>query len=254
MDSIIVPCLLKAALRKEESKEVQKEAEMALLALSSIRENKFVEQELYLNDIIEIIEYHQEHRNLTRLAYQSAWQFLTDRFFVDNSLDGEIVSELHFAREVGKELEEFAKCVDWKKEKEEEMEKETKEELVLMRWFNEIFNFLNLNALWKEEFAGLVGGVVQVSRAAKGNNEEISNRCIYPLRNATEKRDVKVEDLLKSGAIDAVLEGMQRPKLNDETLFDCLQFFSTVSMRLEEKKRDEREEEERKATKRKIVL
>ncbi|KAH7819016.1 uncharacterized protein MONOS_13270 [Monocercomonoides exilis] len=36
MDSIIVPCLLKVALKKDETDEAQKEVEMALLALGNI--------------------------------------------------------------------------------------------------------------------------------------------------------------------------------------------------------------------------
>ncbi|KAH7823156.1 uncharacterized protein MONOS_4770 [Monocercomonoides exilis] len=251
LDLICIPCLMKFALKKDESEETRKEAEMALLALSSIRDN-FVEQELYLNDIKEIIEYHQEHRNLTRLAYQSAWQFLTDRFFIDNSLDGEIVSELHFTREAARELEDLSKCVDWKKEKEEEKEKETKEELVIERWFDEIFNFLYLNALWIEEFAGLIGGVVLVYRAAKGNNEKIGRECVFVFETAAETRSVDVEELLKGGAVDVVLEGMQRQTFNEGMTSKCLQFFTTISRRLEEKKRDDKEEEERKATKRKV--
>eukprot|EP00770_Monocercomonoides_exilis_P002805 MONOS_2787.1-p1 / transcript=MONOS_2787.1 / gene=MONOS_2787 / organism=Monocercomonoides_exilis_PA203 / gene_product=unspecified product / transcript_product=unspecified product / location=Mono_scaffold00060:3828-4299(+) / protein_length=111 / sequence_SO=supercontig / SO=protein_coding / is_pseudo=false len=68
--SICVPCLLKVASDKEENEEAQKEVEMALLALNNIGFCK-VEQELFLDKITEIIKYLQEHRNLTRLAYQS---------------------------------------------------------------------------------------------------------------------------------------------------------------------------------------
>eukprot|EP00770_Monocercomonoides_exilis_P006452 MONOS_6417.1-p1 / transcript=MONOS_6417.1 / gene=MONOS_6417 / organism=Monocercomonoides_exilis_PA203 / gene_product=unspecified product / transcript_product=unspecified product / location=Mono_scaffold00202:8837-9448(-) / protein_length=183 / sequence_SO=supercontig / SO=protein_coding / is_pseudo=false len=101
--SIIVPCLLKAALNKEENEEAQKEVEMALLALKNLGMWKHVEQELYLDKTIEIIKYHQEHYNLTRLAYQPAWQFLIFRFCKDKSLEELIANELHFAREAIKE-------------------------------------------------------------------------------------------------------------------------------------------------------
>ncbi|KAH7829952.1 uncharacterized protein MONOS_420 [Monocercomonoides exilis] len=73
MLSLCVPCLLKFALKKEEREKVQKEVEMALLALSCIDVICIIEQRLYLNEIKEIIEYHQKHHKLTRLAYQSAW-------------------------------------------------------------------------------------------------------------------------------------------------------------------------------------
>ncbi|KAH7828104.1 uncharacterized protein MONOS_17242 [Monocercomonoides exilis] len=70
--SICIPCLLKVASAKDESEEVQKEVEIALFALSSINYLNEIEQGLFLNEIKEIIQYHQEHRNLTRLAYQEA--------------------------------------------------------------------------------------------------------------------------------------------------------------------------------------
>ncbi|KAH7827994.1 uncharacterized protein MONOS_17235 [Monocercomonoides exilis] len=91
MDSICVPCLLKETGKKEENEVIQKEVEMVLLALSCTYKYDNVSKELYLNEIKTIIEYHQEHHNLTRLAYQSAW------------------------REVAGELEDLLKCMDWKR-------------------------------------------------------------------------------------------------------------------------------------------
>eukprot|EP00770_Monocercomonoides_exilis_P004889 MONOS_4865.1-p1 / transcript=MONOS_4865.1 / gene=MONOS_4865 / organism=Monocercomonoides_exilis_PA203 / gene_product=unspecified product / transcript_product=unspecified product / location=Mono_scaffold00135:97109-97681(+) / protein_length=172 / sequence_SO=supercontig / SO=protein_coding / is_pseudo=false len=70
--SIVVRCLLKVALNKEENEKTQKEVEVALLALSGISDNHIICNELYLNEIAEIIKYHQERHNLTRLAYQLA--------------------------------------------------------------------------------------------------------------------------------------------------------------------------------------
>ncbi|KAH7816339.1 uncharacterized protein MONOS_18228 [Monocercomonoides exilis] len=70
--SICVPCLLKVALRNEENEESQKEVEMALLALRRIDTFHKIEKELYFNEIKEIIQHHQEHRNLTQLVYHHA--------------------------------------------------------------------------------------------------------------------------------------------------------------------------------------
>ncbi|KAH7818841.1 uncharacterized protein MONOS_12323 [Monocercomonoides exilis] len=133
--SIAVPCLLKVALKKDETEEAQKEVEMALLALGKIgyRENK---RELHLNEIKEIVYYHQEHQNLTRLAYQSAWQFLIKRFTKDRNLEDMIVNELHFGREATKALEDLSKSVDWKRK--EERGKEAKEVLVIERCITSI--------------------------------------------------------------------------------------------------------------------
>eukprot|EP00770_Monocercomonoides_exilis_P008046 MONOS_8004.1-p1 / transcript=MONOS_8004.1 / gene=MONOS_8004 / organism=Monocercomonoides_exilis_PA203 / gene_product=unspecified product / transcript_product=unspecified product / location=Mono_scaffold00290:36590-37633(-) / protein_length=309 / sequence_SO=supercontig / SO=protein_coding / is_pseudo=false len=227
--SICVPCLLEAALKKDESEETRKEKEIALLALSHIDR-----QELYLNEIKENILYHQEHHNLTQLAYHLKV----------------IVNELHFGREAARELEELTRNMDWKKKEGEEMNKEeAKEEFALIRWLKtcEMY-FLNCR-LWNEENPGLINSIVHLYRAAKGNNGVICNLCIYSLRNAAEKRVVRVEDLLKGGAIDVFLEEMQRPKLNDNIAYECFQFFMNVSSRLKEKEDDEKEEEERKATK-----
>ncbi|KAH7828591.1 uncharacterized protein MONOS_11831 [Monocercomonoides exilis] len=251
VNEICVSCLLKVALKKEESEETRKEAEMALLALSSIRDN-FVKKELYLNEIKEIIKYHQENRNLTRLAYQSAWRFLKDRLLVDNGLEEVIVNELHLAREAARELEELSKCVNWKKEKEEEMGKETKEERVIEKWFSEIFHFLYSITLWNEELAGLIGSIVQVYQVAKDNYKEIGDWCIHLLRTEAERRAVNVKDLLKGRAFDTVLEEFQRPTLSDNIECSLLIFFINVSKRLEEKKKDEMKEAKRKELKRKM--
>ncbi|KAH7827005.1 uncharacterized protein MONOS_17350 [Monocercomonoides exilis] len=121
-------CLLKIALNKQEDEETQKEVELALLALNNtglIKNDK----ELHLNKITEIIKYHQEHHNLTQLAYQSAWRLLVNRLWVDNCLEEVIVNELHFVREAARELEELSKCVDWTRKDKENGGKEEKKEL-----------------------------------------------------------------------------------------------------------------------------
>ncbi|KAH7819014.1 uncharacterized protein MONOS_13272 [Monocercomonoides exilis] len=156
--SVIMPRLLKVALKKEENEETQKEVEMALLALNHISKFCEIKQELYLNGITEIIKYHQEHHNLTQLSYQSAWQFLINRFYNDKSLEEVIVNELHFAREATRELEELTRCIDWKKKEEEN---ERIEVSILRRWLNVIDNYFSSCELWKEEIAGLLYSFVQ---------------------------------------------------------------------------------------------
>ncbi|KAH7818438.1 uncharacterized protein MONOS_18018 [Monocercomonoides exilis] len=119
LKSICVPCLVKAGLKKGNDENTKKEVEITLLALNHMGSSSEVPKELYINEIKEIIEYHQEHHNLTRIAYQSAWQFLICRVYWDEPIRRVIVNELHFAREAIRELEELTKCVDWKREKEE---------------------------------------------------------------------------------------------------------------------------------------
>eukprot|EP00770_Monocercomonoides_exilis_P014932 MONOS_14878.1-p1 / transcript=MONOS_14878.1 / gene=MONOS_14878 / organism=Monocercomonoides_exilis_PA203 / gene_product=unspecified product / transcript_product=unspecified product / location=Mono_scaffold01095:4126-5571(+) / protein_length=297 / sequence_SO=supercontig / SO=protein_coding / is_pseudo=false len=174
------------ALKKEEGEEAQKEVEMALLALSCINDNDFVEQRLYLNEIREIIQYHQECRNLSHLAYQSAWKFLMGRFYESKSLEGLIVNELHFVREARRELEELMICVDLKRN-EKELGK-TIEYNMMKRWMDTIKTYFSRISDIKneEECAGLAVSVVGIYEAAK------------PYVWKSEKIDVFV----KSGAVD----------------------------------------------------
>eukprot|EP00770_Monocercomonoides_exilis_P011502 MONOS_11447.1-p1 / transcript=MONOS_11447.1 / gene=MONOS_11447 / organism=Monocercomonoides_exilis_PA203 / gene_product=unspecified product / transcript_product=unspecified product / location=Mono_scaffold00575:14635-15298(+) / protein_length=197 / sequence_SO=supercontig / SO=protein_coding / is_pseudo=false len=194
-------------MRKEENEEIQKEVEMALLALSCIDEFEFYGQELHLNEIKEIIKYHQEHRNLTHLSYLSAWRLLVNRLWVDNCLEEVIVNELHFGREAAGEIEDLSKCVDWRrKEENEKRRKESKEELLLKKWLDEVGICASECKLWNEGFAGLIGIIAQVHRAAKDNHREISEKCIFIIVLSVEKRAVKLDDLLKRGAVNAILE------------------------------------------------
>ncbi|KAH7820055.1 uncharacterized protein MONOS_5456 [Monocercomonoides exilis] len=108
LSSICLPHILKAALNKEENEEAQKEVEMALLALACMRFFG-MKNEVYLKGIKEIIQHHQEHRNLTQLAYQSAWECLVGRVHTIGTSNRAVVDELHFAREAARELEELRK-------------------------------------------------------------------------------------------------------------------------------------------------
>ncbi|KAH7815285.1 uncharacterized protein MONOS_14068 [Monocercomonoides exilis] len=87
------------------NEEVQKEVEMTLLALGNIWQWNKVNKEQYLIEIKSIIQHHQEHHNLTRIGYQSAWEFLIKRFSKEKMLEDVIEKELHFVREARRELE-----------------------------------------------------------------------------------------------------------------------------------------------------
>ncbi|KAH7817794.1 uncharacterized protein MONOS_18678 [Monocercomonoides exilis] len=247
--SITVPCLLSAASDKEDSKEAKKEVEIALLALSYIFNND-IDKELYLEEIKEIIQYHQEHRNLTTLAYQSAWQFLINRFWKDKSLEEVITNELHFAREATRELEDLSKSVDWKKKEEERVNK-TKEVLILIRWLEFDKDYFPYCHSWNEELSGLISRIVQVLRASRDNCKEISRQCINSLREAADKRVVKIDYLLKEGIIVLFFDEIKQSTLDDDILWNCLFFFLNISRRLKEEE-DEKEEEEEKTAKRKV--
>ncbi|KAH7821157.1 uncharacterized protein MONOS_6363 [Monocercomonoides exilis] len=237
--------LLKIASNKEGKEEIRKEVEMALLALSNVKFYRILKK-LYLEEISEIIQHHQKHRNLTQLAYQSAWGFLMNRFDNENSLGDAIVNELHFAREAARELEELSKGVDWKRGK------ETKEEFILLRWFRTLDSFFYLCKLWNEEFAGLIESIVRVLRTAKDSYGEISKKCAFSLRRAADSTGVKIEDLLKGGAVGVVLEEIQQSTIDHKTAYDCLNFFYFISWRMEEKGYDKMKEAKRKITKREL--
>ncbi|KAH7817947.1 uncharacterized protein MONOS_13562 [Monocercomonoides exilis] len=253
LSSKIVPCLLKVALKKEENEEIQKEVEIALLALNNIESVAFIEQKLYMKEITEIIKYHQEHHNLTQLAYQSAWGFLIDRLGIDKSLKEVIVNELHFVRDAISELEYLMKCVDWTRKKEEERRgrerrgKEAKEVQTIFKWLFILDSFFEYCTLWSEELVVLINSIVKVFQAARENNREISVFCVHSLRDAVKYGSVKVEDLLKGGAFDAVLEGLQLQSLDEGMSFRGLNYFLIVTRKMKKKTDvddDEMEEEE----------
>ncbi|KAH7817677.1 uncharacterized protein MONOS_18088 [Monocercomonoides exilis] len=234
--SICIFCLLKVALKKEENEETQKGVEMALLALSKIIAWNEMGQELFLNAIKEIMKYHQKHHNLTRLAYQSAWQFLINRLSYEKSLEGVIVNELHFVREARKELEELAKSVDWKRKAEENERrgKERKEEFVLLRLLQTCGSYFLYCNLWNEEFAGLIDDIVQALKVSKDNYRETFKECIYSLKAAADNRAVKIDFLVKGGAVDAILEEIQQQTMDDKLTLECTRFFESISSRLKE--------------------
>ncbi|KAH7829563.1 uncharacterized protein MONOS_12131 [Monocercomonoides exilis] len=250
--SICVQHLMKVASNKEKNEETRKEVEMALLALSCIGKFDKVPKELYLNEIKEIIKYHQEHRNLTQLAYQSAWVFLMERFGNDKNLDGAVADELCFARDAARELEELKECIDWKRKEEEEKEKEVKEVLIIGRWFDVIRKYLFYGKLYNESITGLIGSIIQVFRAAKDNHRKISDWCISFLKEATISRSVRTVDLLESEVVIVFLAEILQATTQKHKILDYLIFLEFICRRLKGKKMDEVEEVKRKELKRKI--
>ncbi|KAH7815756.1 uncharacterized protein MONOS_3739 [Monocercomonoides exilis] len=253
--SICVPCLLKVKLNKDESKESQKDVEIALLALSNIPGYHIIEKELCLNEIKEIVQYHQEHHNLTRLAYQSAWQFLMYEFEYEEDLEGVIVNELHFIKEASTEMEELSNSVDLKRKEEgkgERKVKEMKEELILKRWLKILEVFFSCCKLWSEEYVELIGSIVQMFRASRDNYPYTNRLCLYSLGKVSENRNVKIDHLMNIGAIDLFLEEILQPTLNDIVAYESFSFFINVSKKLKENTDDEKEKGKRKEVEMKL--
>ncbi|KAH7830599.1 uncharacterized protein MONOS_692 [Monocercomonoides exilis] len=206
-------------------------------------------EEVYLKEFRGTIQNHQEHHNLTRLAYQSAWQFLVYGLFNNYSPVEVIANELHLAREAERELEELTRNVDWMRKMVGNRENEMKEELFILRWMRIMKRYFHDFTMWKEGNVELINSLVQIYRAANDNCRDISSECAYPLRNASENRVVNVQDLFEGGAVDTVLEGMQRPTLDDNVMRNCLYFFLNVSKRQKHEEKDETDEAKRNATK-----
>eukprot|EP00770_Monocercomonoides_exilis_P016393 MONOS_16347.1-p1 / transcript=MONOS_16347.1 / gene=MONOS_16347 / organism=Monocercomonoides_exilis_PA203 / gene_product=unspecified product / transcript_product=unspecified product / location=Mono_scaffold01665:2217-3449(-) / protein_length=346 / sequence_SO=supercontig / SO=protein_coding / is_pseudo=false len=173
--SICIPHVLKIASNKEEGIEVQKEVEMALFALRSISSLTRIEKDQFVNEIKEIIEHHQKHQNLTRLAYRSAWQFFINRLIFNDSLEEMIVNELHFVREVTRELEDLSKCVDWKRKKGEKGEKEVN---ALVEWLRTLNAYSFACKLWNEKFSTMICSLDKICRAAREKDRKIFEECI----------------------------------------------------------------------------
>ncbi|KAH7818670.1 uncharacterized protein MONOS_18669 [Monocercomonoides exilis] len=246
---ICVTCLLKVALKKEGDEEAQKEAEIALLALSKAGYYE-IRQELFLKEIKEIIKCHQENHNLTRLAYLSAWDFLFFRLSNERSLEEVITKELHFAREARRELEELMKCMDWTRK--EDRGKEAKDILIIKGWLHLIICNILSSKLWNEELVGLIRSIIQLLRSMKNRFRDIRIQCVFSLRCLVVNKACSVEHLLKGGAIDVILEEIRQPTLDDKIVNESLLFFMNVSEKLKEEKNDEMEEAKEKELKKKV--
>ncbi|KAH7829361.1 uncharacterized protein MONOS_17091 [Monocercomonoides exilis] len=216
------------------------------MALSCIREYFRILKKLYLEEISEIIQQHQEHHNLTRIAYESAWKFLIKRLFTYRKLEDIIVKDLHFFRETSRELDDLRGCVDWKKKEEESGREKSKEETNLWGWLIYVENFFVSFRKRNGEIVGLVNSVTDVFREAKENYGKISCMCVETFKFASQNRAVEIDDLLKGGAVDMIFEEIQRATSKVEVIGDCLKFFLEISEKLKGKMEKEREEMKRK--------
>ncbi|KAH7820299.1 uncharacterized protein MONOS_6273 [Monocercomonoides exilis] len=249
--SICVPRLLKAASKKEENEEAQKGVEMALLALSSIHFFEYVKKELFLDEISEIIQSNQEHRNLTHLAYQSAWRFFLYRFIHDQELKDVVVDELFFVEEATKELKELTRSVNWKAGEGEG--KETKEEQIIIIWLNTLINCYDICELCCEGNAELVACVVTLCRASNVHCSEICHRAINLLGAMISRKSACVSDIVGKGAFDVVLEKIQQPTLDYNITRRCLEFLWNFSDRLRDEAGHKADEANFEMLKRKIL-
>ncbi|KAH7816677.1 uncharacterized protein MONOS_18211 [Monocercomonoides exilis] len=250
--SICVPCLLNFASKKEEIEEIQKEVEMDLLALSCIGEYFFIERKLYLNELMEVIRYHQEHQNLTQLAYQSAWDFLINRFCQDRGSEKAVANELCLAREATKELERLVKQVDLKRREGKTNGKEMKEMATLMRWLGSLNSFFRKCKLWNEEFVGLFRCISTLLRISRDNYRNIQMQCFYIFESLAENRTLHIDAFLNGGVIDAALEEASKSNVNFTQMKGCMMIAKDLSERLKNKKENGKKMTKLRSLKRKL--
>ncbi|KAH7827000.1 uncharacterized protein MONOS_14803 [Monocercomonoides exilis] len=220
---------------------------MALLALSCICDHL---KKIYLNEIAEIIRYHQEHRNLTHLAYQSAWQFIMSRLFESENLEP-LMNELHFVEEATREMEELIKQVEWKTN-EFEM-KETKEYYVAKRWLCTIEKSYELRNVRSSGSAELVACVIKLHNKANGYNGTISDICTKVIGKMALSRAVDMEDILKGGVADMLLEINNQSSLDVCSIYRSLSVLVSLLGRFHGMKLDESAEAKRKEEKKMLI-
>ncbi|KAH7818471.1 uncharacterized protein MONOS_4669 [Monocercomonoides exilis] len=223
--SICIRCLLNVGAREVKGKEAQNEAEIALLALSNIFCHVKIREVLYWKEISRIIQFHQEHHNLTLLAYQSAWLI-----FIFGTEDEELfinaARNLDFVNEATKELEELERVVERKKA--EEKTRGMNEICIFKRWLITANHYFSLDPHYEANNVQFIARVVRMCSSIAKNQRDAHLLCMNVLMQMTEKGDVSVADLVKGGVVDFCLK------------------------ELKEKKRDEMEEAKRKELKRKV--
>eukprot|EP00770_Monocercomonoides_exilis_P015715 MONOS_15665.1-p1 / transcript=MONOS_15665.1 / gene=MONOS_15665 / organism=Monocercomonoides_exilis_PA203 / gene_product=unspecified product / transcript_product=unspecified product / location=Mono_scaffold01302:9751-11338(+) / protein_length=431 / sequence_SO=supercontig / SO=protein_coding / is_pseudo=false len=237
---ICILCLLKEASKKEENEEVQKDVEMALFALSCIGKYYIFDGELHLNEIKEIIEYHQEHRNLSQLAYQSAWAFLINLTYFDRSFGSVIVNELHFMKEETKALEEIRNDMVWKKN---EKEKEMKKGIVLERCLDALNAFGRLGLIRNKEFIKLTTLLMGLCRTTRGNYRYACEKCFLIYVKIILRKAESSDCLPSVEAVGFVLEEMCQPTINSEEIVKEESEKAKQKMMLYRKLREKMEEE-----------
>ncbi|KAH7819195.1 uncharacterized protein MONOS_17966 [Monocercomonoides exilis] len=202
------------AINKEESEETQKEVEEALQALSSIGHFVYVHKGCYLNEITNIIKYHQEHNNLTRLAYQSAWGFLINRFFCEREIEEVILNEIHFMREATQELENLEHLVDWAVK--EKNEREWKNVLIIKRWMKTLHIFYKVNNGRLEENPGLFRCISRISKEVNGFQSDIVLKNVIVMKDMATMGKMNIDDFLRAGAVDFIASGIDQLELENE--------------------------------------
>ncbi|KAH7825641.1 uncharacterized protein MONOS_17416 [Monocercomonoides exilis] len=248
---ICVRYVLKVALKKEKNEMTQMEVEIALFALSNIGKYATVEKGLFLNEMIEIIQYHGEHRNLTHVAYHSAWNFLLERLNLDRKFKEAVANELNIASEIARELEVLTKEVDWKKKEEERSREEAFKVRLIFKWIEEARDYLSLCDFWKED-QELVHSLIGICKVAGENEPRLFNISFVPLTQIAHTFYLRIDGLLNGGAFDYIMEELFQWTLKRDAIENCLEVVCELFSSLKRMRYDIRLEVKREMIKRKL--
>ncbi|KAH7823572.1 uncharacterized protein MONOS_18622 [Monocercomonoides exilis] len=230
-------CLLKVASNKDTSEEAQNKVEIALLAMgkgniSIVLQDKY---DYFLNEISEIIRYHQDHRNLSHLSYQSAWFFILYRLKRNKQSENLwkfFVTKKDFYREATKELNELSKCVNRIKKEKKEMRKEIKNFYIIERWLHVFTEVVDVQILLVEIQIDIMKCVANISRRTKDSFIGIREKCTDIIMKVLDGGVMNTFDLIGGGAVDAMLEELSRSYMIRSSFCDCSTFFENIHQRL----------------------
>eukprot|EP00770_Monocercomonoides_exilis_P004814 MONOS_4791.1-p1 / transcript=MONOS_4791.1 / gene=MONOS_4791 / organism=Monocercomonoides_exilis_PA203 / gene_product=unspecified product / transcript_product=unspecified product / location=Mono_scaffold00132:63791-65288(+) / protein_length=481 / sequence_SO=supercontig / SO=protein_coding / is_pseudo=false len=238
-------------MNKEKNEKIGKEAEMSLVSLSNIKMRFKIEKELYMKDITELIKYHQEHHNLTHLAYQSAWEFLIWQTNEDEKMAHFVENELNFLREAIRELEELEERENWMKRG--KFLKEVTDEITLTRWLDTLGYYFFFYE-WKEiKSPNFFECIVRILRKVKKYHRKVFKRCVYVISRIANPVSSDISYLLRSGIIRIIMEEMQQPTVRRDYLEWCLKYIISLVKSVDEPSNDANEREKRKMQKHQIL-
>ncbi|KAH7823792.1 uncharacterized protein MONOS_1873 [Monocercomonoides exilis] len=228
--AVSVRCVMKAAMSKEKDEKTQKEVEMALLALSNAKYFDCDNRVQFLDESVEIIKYHQEHHNLTRLAYQSAWCSIVNQASNDEKMGKTVENELNFCKEAERELDELLRCVNWRKN-EKEID-ENFEVRLMKRWLRIINAYFFNNTLRGDEVLRLIACVVRLCQTVKNSSKTAFGSGMFIFQKIIRSCLGNVDFLLRRGAMDYLFQELIQPTFRCDTFGKCMQFFSELSIAL----------------------
>ncbi|KAH7819656.1 uncharacterized protein MONOS_17929 [Monocercomonoides exilis] len=233
----ITSCLLKVASNEERSINIQKEVEMALLALSEGSRGTLVKGSQPLEEMIDIIYHHNDHRNLTQLAFQSAWRFMINNWHRNSNSQIVVVASMIFLTVVKRELKELIKCVDWKREDEgrEKIRSEPKATQMIIRWLDVLGNFFIMCDKWDDDFNEVVRFVVELFRTARDNEQEISEMCTHALKMLARSKNSSVDIFEKCGVSEMISQEINCRDSNDKITENCTVILLLISAKSKDK-------------------